>query len=288
MRIVFFLLAFALTVTSKAQGPLDGYMKGRGHLDLAPSFSYMRAANFVGANDVTYEEPYRGGLVSVFAAYGITDRFDVVATIPYIFTSTQRGLQDGGLYVKYRPVMIESKKNGRLSIIGGMGVSGPLSNYEPLAAGALGQRAVVVPGRLIVQWDTPLGLFINATGGYNWRLDALQDDDIARIRQQRPAYQPIDPPGFATYMLKLGFPAAHYYVDGWIEYQHTAENQGTDYVPNVPDLPQAYGVSYTQVGGTIYYSESGHRGVFVSAGYILGGRNVSRIMRLTGGFVLKL
>jgi len=56
----------------------------------------------------------------------------------------------------------------------------------------------------------------------------------------------------------------------------------------VVDLPQACGVSYTQVGGTIYYSEDSRVGVFLSTGYILGGRNTSRLFRLTGGLVVKL
>jgi hypothetical protein len=271
-----------------AQGPLDGYLKGQGKLDIAPSFSWMRANSFDGAAGTRYDEGYRGGLVSVFAEYGVTDRFDLVATIPYIFTADQRGLQDGGLYVKYRPLLLESNTRGRLSILFGTGVSGPLSNYEPLAAGALGQRAVVVPARLIAQWDTPLGLFVNLTGGWNWRLDQLREEDIAEVQRRRPGYNPTDPPGYATGLLKIGFPAARYYVDGWLEYQWTAPDQGTDYQPNIPDLPQAYGVSYTQVGGTVYYSESGRNGVFVSAGYILSGRNVSRIMRLTVGGVFKM
>jgi hypothetical protein len=270
-----------------AQGALDGYMKGRGHFDLAPSFSSMRASYFLGRGATIYDEPYRGGLVSVFGAYGVTDRFDLIANVPYIFTNDQRGLQDGGFYAKYRPVLIESKQLGRLGIIAGTGVSLPLSDYEPLAAGALGQRAVVVPGRLIVQWDSPIGLFVNLTGGWNWRLDQLKDEDIQRIRLQRPNYQPIDPPGYATYMLKLGFPAAKYYLDGWVEHQRTAADAGTNYVQGIPDLPQAYGVTYTQMGGTLYYSESGRLGLCLSGALMLDGRNVSEISRITVGFVYK-
>lgn len=269
------------------QGALDGYMKGKGNLDIAPSFSLMSAGRFDGAQGTSYDIPYKGNLLSVFAAYGVTDRFDLVASIPYIFTSTQKGLQDGGFYAKYRLIYTPVTAKGRLGLMAGTGVSLPLSNYRPVAAGALGQRAVVVPARLIVQWDTPWGPFINLTGGYNWRLDQYDAEDLARVKASRPEYEPADPPGYSTFLLKAGLPAAHFYVDGWVEYQYTPASQGADFEPGVADLAQAYGVTYTQAGGTIYYSESGKRGVFLSGGKILSGRNVSRIFRITVGFVLK-
>jgi hypothetical protein len=284
LPIVFFAIAQAL----HAQGPLDGYMKGRGNLDLAPSFSYMHAPDFAGANNVRYDEPYTGYMLSLFAEYGITDRFDVVATVPYIITSGQKGLQDGGFYAKYQILKTKAGQQGQIRFIGGLGASFPLSGYEPVAASALGQRAVAVPARGILQWDTKWGPFVNLTGGYNWRLDDYNSDDLERIQDLRPEYDPAPPPGYGTWMLKVGLPAKNYYLDAWYEYQFTPSNKGNDYVQGIVDLPQAYGVSYSQVGGTLYYSENGKRGVCLSAAKILDGRNVSRVFRLTGGFVVKL
>jgi hypothetical protein len=266
---------------------LDGYLKGKGVLDVAPSFSFMQAQDFAGKDGAIYEVPYQGSLLSVFAEYGVTERFDLVANIPYIFTATQSGLQDGGFYAKYRPLYLENVQKGRLGVLMGLGVSLPLSQYEPVAAGALGQRAVVAPVRLIVQWDTPWGPFLNVTGGYNWRLDQYRSSDLERLRRIRPDYNPQDPPDYSTWMLKAGLPAKRFYLDAWWEQQITAPGLGADFAPGIEDLPQAYGVSYAQVGGTVYYSESGRRGVFFSAGKILSGRNVSRILRLTGGMVFK-
>ncbi len=271
-----------------AQGPLDGYMKGKGHLDLAPSFSYMRATDFAGAGGTRFAEPYTGYMLSVFAEYGVTDRFDLVATVPYVITSGQKGLQDGGFYAKYQVIKAKAGQLGYLRLIGGVGASLPLSGYEPTATGALGQRALAVPARAILQWDTKWGPFVNLTGGYNWRLDDYRDSDVARVRAVRPDYSPDAPPGYSTVLVKIGLPAKQYYLDAWWELQHTPADKGSDYVQGVLDLPQAYGVRYSQVGGTIYYSETGKRGVFLSGAKILDGRNVSRVLRLTGGFVVKL
>lgn len=285
LRQVLILFLF-IPFSASAQGPLDGYLKGKGVLDLAPSFSFNSARKFDGANNQTFDTPYRGSLLSLFGEYGVSEKFDLVATASVAFTENQSGLQDGGLYVKYRPFYEELGKTGRLGVLFATGASFPLSDYEPTATGALGQKAVSVPARLIVQWETPLGIFFNLSGGYNWRLDDLQEDDIATIRRVRPDYQPTKPQDFSTILFKVGLPTKHYYLDAWVERQFTSG--GADYVVNLVDLPQAYGVSYTQVGGTAFYSETGKNGFYLSSGYILGGRNTSRILRMTVGMVIKI
>jgi hypothetical protein len=268
-----------------AQGPLDGYLKGKKVLDLAPSYSYLTANTFLGAQQQKFDAPYRGSMLSLFAEYGLTEKFDLVATASTVFTANQSGLQDGGLYVKYRPAYAKLKNEGKLGVLFGTGASFPLADYSPTATGAIGQKAINVPIRLILQWETPFALFFNLTGGYNFRLDRLREDDIAIVRAQNPGYQPVEPVNYSSFLFKMGFPAHFYYLDAWIEYQYT--QGGTDYKFNVIDLPQAYGVSYTQIGGTAYYSESGKVGFYLSGAYVLNGRNTSQIMRITTGIVLK-
>jgi len=271
-------------ISAWTQGPLDGYLKGAGVLDLAPSISFNSSKKFVGNGGQTYDLGYEGTLLSLFAEYGLSKQVDLVGTAAYVFTGTQSGLQDGGLFVKYRPVY-RDLAGGRLGMLFGTGLAFPLADYEPAVSGALGQKAVIFPLRLILQWETPIGLFLNLTGGYNWRFDRLQEADIAAVRQLRPDYQPVQPANFSSILFRIGFPAARYYLDAWVEWQSAAG--GSDYVPGLPDLPQAFGVSYTQVGGTAYYSESGRSGFYFSGGYILGGRNTSRMLRLTVGMVFR-
>jgi hypothetical protein len=140
--------------------------------------------------------------------------------------------------------------------------------------------------RLVMQLNTKMGPFFNLTAGYNVRFDDLQEVDIQRIKFTRPNYLPMQPRNYATYLFKMGIPAKRYYLDAWVEYQAT--EGGANFVQNVMDLPQAYGVTYTQIGGTAYYSEKGKAGVYLSTGYILSGRNTSKVLRLTGGVVVKL
>ena len=201
-------LCTCISTLTFSQGPLDGYMKGKGILDLAPSISFNSANTFIGAEQQSFDLGYKGTLVSMFAEYGISSKLDVVATAAYVFTSTQSGLQDGGVYLKYRPVYASLGPAGKLGVLFGGGLGFPLSDYEPTTSGALGQKAVVLPGRLILQWDSPIGLFVNVTGGYNWRLDQLQEDDIAVVRQERPEFMPMEPPNYSTFLLRVGLPKA--------------------------------------------------------------------------------
>lgn len=279
------ILWFPTAISLFGQGPLDGYLKGRGVLDLAPSFSSNSAKRFEGAGGQVYDLGYKGSMLSLFAEYGLGKRLDVVATAAYVFTSQQSGLQDGALLLKYRPVYRQLGRAGQLGLLLGSGLGFPMTNYEPTETGALGQKAVIVPLRLIVQWETPLGLFFNLTGGYNRRFDRLREQDVAAVRRLRPDYQPVQPADFSTMLFKIGFPARRYYLDAWLEWQYTPG--GADYMPGVADLPQSFGVSYMQAGGTVYYSENGKNGFYLSGGYITGGRNTGRILRLTAGVVLR-
>lgn len=278
--------AFLFPVALCAQGPIDGYMKGKGNLDIALSLSNNAAGDFYGKDGAVYNEPFQGRFLALFAEYGFTDDLDLVATLPYVFTSTQNGFQDGSLHLKFRPLRIKTGDGGFFNAVVAAGVSAPLSNYEPLAAGAIGQRATVLQPRLVLQWDSGFGPFFNLTGGYNVRLDALREDDIAGVRLLRPDYNPEQPKNFTNWLIKAGLPAANYYLDIWLERQFT--QGGADYAPMVPDLPQAYGVSYTQIGGTAYYSGNGKTGFYLSGAHIPSGRNTSGITRLTAGVVLKL
>lgn len=281
IRHIFLLL---LPLPALAQGPLDGYLKGKGALDLAPSFSFNRADRFEGAPGQIYPFPFRGNALSLFTEYGLTSKVDLVATAAYVFTSTRSGLQDGAILAKYRPLQ-RPLAGGKFGLLLGAGAAFPLSNYQPTDNGALGQKAVILPVRLMAQWESPIGLFVHLAAGHQFRLDQPSGADIERIRKQRPGYQPTRPASFSNALLKIGFPAARYYLDAWLEGQWTPG--GADFKPGQPDLPQTYGVSYLQIGGTALYSENPRTGFFVSGGYILKGRNTGRLLRLSVGMVFK-
>ena len=271
----------------QAQGPIDGYLKDKGDADLALGLSATGANTFVGGDGTDYELPFRATLLSGFAAYGITDKLDLVASIPFVITEQSAGLQDGALFIKGQllRVPLDKQEERSLDVLGALGIMVPLSNYDVVAAGAIGQRAQVVQPRLVAQYNQP-GLFVSTVLGYNYRFDELDGDRLAEIQRTRPAYLPDQPQDYLTGLLRLGIPTSKLYVDAWLEIQRTLG--GSDYVPLVEELPQPYAVDYQQVGGTLYYSEGGDWGFAASGASVIGGRNTSRFWRVSATLIYKI
>ena len=272
-----------------AQGPVDGYMKERTELDVALGLSATGASNFLGGKGELVREGFRGQLIGAFAAYGITDEFNVVASVPYVITETTSGLQDGAVFAKYRllskPLGKAESRAGTLDIIAAAGVQVPLSDYEVVANGAIGQRAKLVQPRLVTQWNGK-GYFVSAIAGYNYRFDGLDVEALAALQADAPGYRPEQPADQVTALLRAGIPGRRFYVDAWLEIQRTLG--GGDFTAGRVEFPQAYDVDYQQAGGTLYYSESAHWGFAGSAARVLGGRNTSEFWRVTGTVVYKL
>ncbi len=268
-----------------AQGPIDGYLKGKGEADIALGFSVTGAEEFIGGDGQQYDLPFRGQLLSLFAAYGLTEGVDLIASIPYVITSSSSGLQDGALFVKGRLLKLPLAENQHLDILGAAGISTPLSQYEVVAAGAIGQRAQVVQPRLIAQYNRP-GFFASTVLGYNYRFDELDLQRLEEIQRTRPGYRPEQPQDYLTGLLRLGIPTSTFYADVWLEVQRTLG--GSDYVPDVEELPQPYDVDYQQVGGTVYYSEGSNFGFAASGAAFLGGRNTSKLWRISATLIYKV
>lgn len=286
-------LCCAVALIATAQGPVDGYLKGESELDLALGFSATGADVFHGGGGEEFRGfPFRGQLLSAFLAYGVTDGLDLVASVPYVITDASSGLQDGAFFVKGRLLRVpvgERRDGGALEqnvdILGALGASVPLSDYEVVAAGAIGQRARVVQPRLVAQYNRP-GFFASTVLGYNYRFDELDAGRLAEIQRTRPAYLPAQPKDYLTALLRAGVPTSRLYVDGWVEFQQTLG--GADFVPDVEELVQPYDVDYAQVGGTVYYSEGPRLGVAASGATFLYARNASRLWRASLTLVIKV
>lgn len=106
---------------------------------------------------------------SWFANYGITNRWNVLATAPYIWTNASKGVlrgmsgfQDLTLAVKYS--FYEKKlEKGTLRAIGVVAASAPLTDYTPdflpLSIGSASKR---IAGRTTLNYRGQSGLYLNA------------------------------------------------------------------------------------------------------------------------------
>jgi hypothetical protein len=111
------------------------------------------------------------------AVYGVTDRLNVFANIPFVSTNasqgvlaSQHGWQDITFAAKYRIINRRVTKLGSISVLGAVFGGFPLTDYspdfQPLSIG-LGSRRV--GGRVTVNYQTRHGWYLNGTTAYTWR-----------------------------------------------------------------------------------------------------------------------
>jgi hypothetical protein len=113
--------------------------------------------------------------------YGLTDNLNIMAGLPYVWTTASggtlhgmKGLQDLSLFIKWKPITIPLGK-GKLSLFAIGGFSTPTTNYLvdylPLSIG-LGTTNFL--GRLMAYYKTGM-FFVRASGTYVWRSNVKID-----------------------------------------------------------------------------------------------------------------
>lgn len=243
------------------QGLVDGFSKGKNKLDLAFGTFYQHSdIYFAGRNPINYERNLLG--ISAYGAYGLTDKIDIIASIPLINFQ----LQDGGTFIKYRLFSKQINKT-KFDLFPAVGLSFPLSNYNTESGQAIGQRATQIQPKIIGQLNFPKQWFIQFQGGYNYTLDPVPSSAIASS--------------------KLGFYKNKIYADIWYEYQEGFGN--IDYKGNEAFTSfRQFVVSYQRVGGSFYYQPHTKVGYTFNTSYILNGRNIGKAIAISFGVVLKL
>lgn len=254
MKKTLLLLFLASSCIAFSQAPVDGFYKGKGHLDLGLSAGYeMSSKYFAGTDKIALGRDIISA--SIFAGYGITDRLDVYASVPYVQINKVQGLQDGSLYLKFR-AFEKDLEHARISISLAAGGLTNLTDYETEGGSAIGQQAKTLDLRPILHYQCHSGLFFTAQGAYLLKSDPT--------------------PSAINAALKVGYAAPSYYLDVWYAYQ--TSDGGLNYRG---DNPIGYsftelGVDYHKAGLTFYKPFSNKLGGFANASYVLSGRNISQ------------
>jgi hypothetical protein len=136
--------------------------------------------------------------VQVMIAYGISKRVNLIASVPYVWTSTsagnlmgQRGFQDVSGWLK-----VNAFQYRHVSLHGIVGASIPLSNYVPnFLPMSIGLGARAATGRLLVNYRNPnTGLYATASGAYTLRSNIMIDQDayqaFDRVYNTREVFMP--------------------------------------------------------------------------------------------------
>lgn len=246
MKNLLLFCAFLLFVHSThSQGLLDGFSKGKGNLDVVLGGSYQTAKTYyAGTTKIDYDRSLI--IANVFAVYGVSDKWDVALSIPFVKNS----LQDFSIGTKYK-ILDKSLLNGKLTLFPALQFSTPILKYNTEGSAAVGQRSTLITPKGIIQFDHNTGVFIQVQSGYNYALDPVTSSFVTSG--------------------KIGWHGAHLYLDAWYDKQTGYGNK--DYLGDVPYASfRELVVSYDKIGATLYYGRK-NWGISTTCSYVLSGRN---------------
>ncbi|MCU0419703.1 MAG: hypothetical protein MUC38_08595 [Cyclobacteriaceae bacterium] len=226
--------------------------------------------------------------------YGITDKLNVIAMLPYVKTEASQGtmqgmdgLQDLTLGVKYQAVSAAVGSGTFRGFVTGM-ASTPLSNYTPdFLPLSIGLASTNVGGRLTGNYTWENGLYLNVSAGYTWRSNVTLD---------RPSYftdgriyftNEVQMPNVFDYNADLG------YLRNGLQLVVTYQQQNVLGGGDIrrQDMPFVSNrMNFSRVGALVMYYLPFHKNLAVRAmvNQTVAGRNVGESTTLLGGFLYTL
>jgi hypothetical protein len=224
--------------------------------------------------------------------YGVTDRLNLIAMVPYVWTNASQGVlqgldgvQDLTVAAKYNLLETPLTRHGTLRtiLVGSFGT--PLGDYTPdFMPMSIGSSANRFTGRLTLMWTANRKWFVHATGGYTWR---------GKVTLDRPSYftdgelymsDEVAMPDVFDYTVSAGYLSGALHVPVSFSQQITRgggdiRRQDMPFVSNRMNYQRAEALA-------MYYLPSPKGlSVRVAGTYFVNGRNVGQSTAFTGGLM---
>lgn len=227
--------------------------------------------------------------------YGISDKVNVLATVPYVWTDASagtlhgmKGFQDIELDVKYEFYKAKVGKEGKLSLMAVGGFSTPLTNYEnDFLPMSIGLGSTNLSGRLTVDYQQGI-FFATLSSAYVWRSD-VTIDRTSYYTDHIIYSDKVDMPNVLNSNLFLGIRNKGLTAQFQLLNMYTFG--GFDIRPN--DMPFASNqMNMTSLGGHVKYflPFAPNLEVIGGADFVIAGRNVGQSQTYTAGlyYILSL
>jgi hypothetical protein len=228
--------------------------------------------------------------VSWMGNYGITNRLNVIAMLPYVWTGASqgvlhgmKGVQDLTVAVKYNALDTAFTSRGSLRTIFVGSVGLPASDYTPdFLPLSIGSASRSLSGRAILHFQARPGWFVRGTGAYTWRGNVTLD---------RPAYytdgelflsDQVAMPDVFDYTASAGYLGDRLHAPVYFTQQYT--RGGSDI--RRQDMPFVSNrMNHSKVGASVQYwlPRSRALSVKLEANHTLEGRNVGKSTTLAAG-----
>lgn len=228
---------------------------------------------------------------TLFANYGVTDRLNVLAMVPYVWTRPSQGVlqgmqgfQDITFAAKYNFLRASSPLGVvRAIAVGSAGI--PLTDYtpdyQPLSIG-LGSRRVA--GRLTVNVQSEPGWFVNGSTAYTWRAQVTLDRPYYFTDNELVFSDEVDMPNVADFVISGGY-RQHGLMATFAWSQQRTLGGGDIRRQDMPFVSNR--MNFSKVGGMVMYTLPKLHGLAVQGAYAhtIDGRNVGLASSVTGGLL---
>ena len=230
--------------------------------------------------------------VSWMGTYGLTDRVNVIAMVPWVTTgasagtlSGMDGLQDLTAAVKWNALNTALTSLGTLQVFLVASGSVPLTDYTPdflpMSIGLASNRAA---GRLSLNFQTEQGWFVEGTGAYTWR---------GAVTLDRPAYftddrlflsDQVAMPDVIDYTFRAGYWKHGLYAP--ISFTQVITLGGSDIRrQDMPFVSNRMNSSRLDALAMYYLKKPKNVVVRLGASYAFSGRNVGKSTTLLAGLL---
>jgi hypothetical protein len=281
---------FAALLPASAQTEIDGIMMTKNNFCVGPMYGYSSWKNYW--EGTRKRENLNLGTVSthmysIMGNYGISDKLNILFSVPYITTKAsagtlhgQKGVQDGSLWVKWMPVDKTIGK-GNLTAYGIVGVSAPLNNYAadflPLS---IGLRSKTLSLRAMGDYQVGK-FFVTASGTYMLRSNIKIDRDAYYTTEMHYTNE-VAMPDALSFNVRTGYRHGNLIAEAIFDNYTTLG--GFDITRNNMPFPSNK-MNATRLGANFKYELNVPRGlsIIASGNYVIAGRNVGQATTISGG-----
>jgi hypothetical protein len=290
------LLLFSIGISSCgfAQTVTDGLMMPKKSLCTGFMYTYDQWTNYW-EGELKRENGNIGKVTTTsimwMGNYGLTDKINIIAMVPYIKTKASQGtlagmegVQDLSLSVKYR-FFKKDIGTSKLKTFGVLSYSTPLTDYTPdFYPLSLGSQTQNISWRATANYELGMGLYFNASGAYTWRSNTKLDRPAYFTNGQMYASDEVKMPNVFDFVVDVGYHKGP--LQGDVYYMQMNTLGGGDI--RRQDMPFVSNrMNAIKLGAFVMYYVSAPKGLALRAGgsFTAAGRNVGQSSTLMAGLL---
>jgi len=279
-----------------AQTPSDALLMPKNELCLLLQYEYGQFDHYWEGENLrkngTIAQVQRRNILAM-AAYGITNKLNVYAGLPYVRTNSTipnggklagaSGLQDWMIALKYE-VLRQKRDKSEWTTFGSLTFSAPASNYlSDYQPYSLGIGAPQLAWRIITEYEWNNGLYLRGQGGFIWK--GYTEIEREYYYNDGSYYSSwMDVPNAWTYQLVVGKWFSEKSLRVEVNYLSSQSTSGDDIrAYNAPQPTNNVDIQQVGVFAQYFFKKPKGLGLVTSFTKVINGRNAPKMSAFNFG-----